>query len=122
MTVGYLMAEGKMIAKTIEHARSASTPCIQEGKYELLLQHNESRGWFLQLDNEGSGKYTICPLRKGKFIPLLGIEPVLNWDREAKFSKLATFKVLDAFEKVFASGDRLWIEVTEGLQDFLSDD
>ena len=122
MTLGYLMAEGKLIAKTIEHTKSLTNPCIQEGKYELLLQHNESRGWFLQLDNKGSDKYTICPLRKGKLIQLLGIAPVLHWDRKAKFSRLATFKVLDAFEKVFASGDRLWLEITEGDQDFLEDD
>ncbi|GAB2616392.1 DUF5675 family protein [Belliella aquatica] len=122
MTIGYLMAEGKLIAKTIEQTKSSKKTCIQEGKYELLLQHNENRGWFLELDNRGPSKYTISPLQKGKFIPLLGIAPVLHWDRKAKFSRLATFKVFEAFEKVFASGDRLWLEVTEGIQDFLPDD
>ncbi|AFL83613.1 hypothetical protein Belba_0970 [Belliella baltica DSM 15883] len=122
MTVGYLMCEGKVISKTIEQIRMFPTPCIKEGKYELLLKHNERRGWFLQLRNEGPDKYIISPLQKGKFIPLLGIAPVLHWDRKAKFSRLATFKVLEAFEKVFASGDRLWLEITEGDQDFLEDD
>jgi hypothetical protein len=121
-TVGFLMAEGKLITKTIEQTRIFPTPCIKEGKYEVLLKYNERRGWYLQLDNDPPDKYTIAPLDKGKYVPLLGIAPVLHWDRDVKFSKLATFKVLEALEKVFASGDRVWLEITEGDQDFLEDD
>ncbi|MGY6521527.1 MAG: DUF5675 family protein [Mongoliitalea sp.] len=121
-TLGLLKMYGKVISKTLENPRLATTPCMDEGKYELLLRYNEQRGWYLQVDCLETNAYTVEPLHQGNKVSDYSIVPVLYWNNREKFSKLATLKLMDKLETIYASGDRIWLEISDSSQNILGND
>jgi hypothetical protein len=112
-TLGLIKMDGKIISKTLENSRNFKTPCMKEGKYQLFLHYSEKMGWYVALNCPGATKYTFTPLRNGEIMPERGIFPVLYWNKEAKFSKLATLHLMEKLEASFESGDQLWLEISE---------
>ncbi|UJP64875.1 DUF5675 family protein [Mongoliitalea daihaiensis] len=121
-TLGLIKMNGKTISKTLENPQAFKAPWLKEGKYQLLLRYCEKIGWYIEIYCPGPEKFRFRPLKNGKIMPKKSIAPVLYWNHEAKFSKLATLKFMEKLEASFASGDQVWLEISRGMQQCFASD